>query len=88
MNKPKKIPMRKCVGCNESFEKRQLIRVVRNKEGEVFLDLTGKQNGRGAYLCKNVECFEKALKRKAIERALEVTLSDEIIETIKRGLNE
>lgn len=81
--KVKKVPMRKCVGCNEHFEKKSLIRIVKNNQGEVFLDVTGKQNGRGAYLCKNPACLELAFKKRAIERALEVSLSDELKDTIR-----
>ena len=64
MMKTKKIPMRMCLGCGEMKPKRELIRVVKSKEGDISLDLTGKKSGRGAYICKSVECFEKA--RKAI----------------------
>lgn len=81
--KEKKVPVRKCVGCNEHFEKKSLIRVVKNNSGEVFLDLTGKQNGRGAYLCKNPKCLEIAFKKKAIERVLEVNLDEELKATIR-----
>lgn len=81
--KEKKVPVRKCVGCNEHFEKKSLIRVVKNNAGEVFLDLTGKQNGRGAYLCKNPKCLEIAFKKRAIERVLEVQLDEELKATIR-----
>ena len=81
--KEKKVPVRKCVGCNEHFEKKSLIRVVKNNSGEVFLDLTGKQNGRGAYLCKNPKCLEIAFKKKAIERVLDVNLDEELKATIR-----
>ena len=60
MMKTKKIPMRMCLGCGEMKPKRELIRVVKSKEGDISLDLTGKKSGRGAYICKSVECFEKA----------------------------
>ena len=61
----KKIPMRKCVGCQEMKEKKSLIRVVKTAEGDIILDDTGKKNGRGAYICKSLECFKKAKKTKA-----------------------
>ena len=90
--KPKKIPMRMCVGCREMKEKRDLIRVVRSPEGEVSLDPTGRKNGRGAYLCRNVECMKKALKQRQLERQLEVSLSQEVtdgltaaMEALERG---
>ena len=60
----KKIPMRKCVGCQEMKEKKSLIRVVKTAEGDIILDDTGKKNGRGAYICKSLECFKKAKKTK------------------------
>ena len=66
----KKIPMRKCVGCQEMKEKKSLIRVVKTAEGDIILDDTGKKNGRGAYICKSLECFKKAKKTKALELSL------------------
>jgi len=65
----KKIPMRKCLGCNEMKEKKLLIRVVRSKEMVYAIDLTGKMNGRGAYICNTKACFDKAVKSKGLERA-------------------
>ena len=70
----KKIPMRKCVGCQEMKEKKSLIRVVKTAEGDIILDDTGKKNGRGAYICKSLECFKKAKKTKALERSLGVSV--------------
>ena len=67
----RKIPLRKCLATNEQLPKKELIRVVRNKEGQVFVDPTGKMNGRGAYICKNAECFTKAKKAKRFERKFE-----------------
>ncbi len=84
--KIKKIPMRRCIGCGESKPKKELIRVVKNKENEVFLDKTGKANGRGAYICFNKECLEKAIKTKAINRAFEMEISDETIEELKESI--
>ncbi len=78
MKKTKKIPLRKCLGCAEQFPKRELIRVVKNKEGQVFVDKSGRANGRGAYICHSADCLKKALKRNAIQRALQVALSDEV----------
>ena len=60
--KKRKIPLRRCVGCREMKDKRELLRIVRNNEGEIFVDPTGKKNGRGAYICKSMECFSKARK--------------------------
>lgn len=69
MMKTKKIPMRMCLGCGEMKPKRELIRVVKSKEGDISLDLTGKKSGRGAYICKSVECFEKARKQESLKEA-------------------
>ena len=65
----KKVPLRKCTGCQQMKEKKQLIRVVRTDENQYYMDLTGKMSGRGAYICKNIECFEKAFKSKGLERS-------------------
>ena len=67
--KPKKIPMRMCLGCNEMKPKKELIRVVKSPEGEISLDFTGKKSGRGAYSCRSVECFNKARKGRRLEKA-------------------
>ena len=74
----KKIPQRQCMGCRERKEKRQMIRVVRTPEGGVNLDFGGKMNGRGAYICPNPECLKKALRSKALDRSLEVTIPEEV----------
>ena len=80
--KPKKIPMRMCVGCREMKEKRELIRVVRTPEGQVELDATGKRSGRGAYVCRQADCLKRSIKQKQLERQLEITLTPEIIEAL------
>ena len=80
--KPKKIPMRMCVGCREMKEKRELIRIVRTPEGETVLDSTGKRSGRGAYICRRVECLRRAIRQKQLERQLEITLTPEITEAL------
>lgn len=67
--KPKKIPMRMCLGCNEMKPKKELIRAVKSPEGEISLDFTGKKSGRGAYICRSVECFNKARKGRRLEKA-------------------
>ncbi len=79
----KKQPLRTCMGCNNKKEKRELIRVVKNKENKISLDTTGKQEGRGAYLCKNIACLEKAIKSKRLEKALDTKISDEIYENLR-----
>ena len=80
--KPKKIPMRMCVGCREMKEKRELIRIVRTPEGEAVLDPTGKRSGRGAYVCRQAECLKRAIRQKQLERQLEITLTPEIIDML------
>ena len=74
----KKIPMRQCLGCREMKAKKELIRVVRSPEGEISLDFKGKANGRGAYVCPESACLKKAIKAKALERAFETAIPDEI----------
>ena len=85
-NVVKKIPERKCMGCNEKRPKKELIRVVRTPEGAVELDLTGKKSGRGAYICPVVKCYEKALKSKRLERCLEVEIPESVYDTVKENL--
>ena len=80
--KKKKIPLRKCVACNENRPKKELIRVVKNKENFVDVDLTGKMNGRGAYICSNSQCLEKAKKNKKLNRALGIDISEEVYEKL------
>lgn len=84
----KKIPMRMCVACREMCPKKELNRVVRTPEGEVVLDSTGRKNGRGAYLCRKQECLKKALKTRALERALGAPLSEETAESLERAFEE
>ena len=76
----KNLPQRTCMGCNA---KKDLIRVVKNKEGIISIDKTGKANGRGAYICNNIECLEKAIKSKRLERVLETKISEEIYENLR-----
>ncbi|MBQ8163573.1 MAG: YlxR family protein [Clostridia bacterium] len=85
--KVKKIPQRKCLGCMNSFPKKELIRVLRLPDGEVTIDLTGKKSGRGAYICKNEACLKKAIKSKRIASNLEVEISDDIVNQLLKELN-
>ena len=82
----KKKPMRKCVGCGESREKAMLIRVIRDTNGEIHLDPTGRANGRGAYVCRDMGCLEKAIKRKGLERSLKVSIPEDTLEQLKKEL--
>lgn len=84
--KVKKIPMRKCVGCNEQKSKKELIRIVKTKEGEISVDFTGKINGRGAYLCHDIACLEKAKKKNALSRALDCSIDEEVYEKLHKEL--
>ena len=74
----KKIPVRRCVGCNEGKPKKELVRVVKTAEGEIAVDVTGKKSGRGAYLCPDKNCLAKAQKAKRLERAFECAISEEV----------
>ena len=86
--KVKKIPMRMCLGCNEMKPKKELIRVVRDKEGTVSLDLTGRAAGRGAYLCRDKECFRKARKAKRFEKSFECRIDDTVYDSMEAELDE
>ena len=83
----KKIPLRKCTGCNEMKPKKELIRVLKTTEAEIILDKTGKKNGRGAYLCNSLECFKQARKSRGLERSLQIKIPDEIYETLEKELS-
>jgi len=78
--------MRQCIGCQEMKNKKEMIRVIKTAEEEILLDATGKKNGRGAYLCKSMECFEKAVKSKGLERSLKIKIPKEIYESLKEEL--
>lgn len=84
----KKIPMRKCVGCGEMKPKKELIRVLRTMEEEFVLDATGRKNGRGAYLCRSMECFEKAVKNKGLERSFKQAIPKEVYERLEKEMSE
>lgn len=86
--KQKKVPLRMCLGCQEMKSKKELIRIVKNKENEISVDFTGKKQGRGAYICRNTICFEKARKGKRLEKAFESSISEEIYEILKQQLEE
>lgn len=81
--KTKKIPLRRCVGCGEMFDKRDLVRAVKRPDGEIRLDLTGKMAGRGAYVCKKAECLRLAQKKHALDRSLGVTVDDSVYEKME-----
>ena len=83
----KKKPQRTCMGCNSKKDKNELIRIVKNNKNEITVDKTGKQEGRGAYICNSMECLEKAIKSRRIEKAIEAKISDEIFEQLKNLIN-
>lgn len=84
--KTRKIPLRKCTGCQEMKSKKELIRVVRSPEGEISIDFTGKKSGRGAYICPNAECLETAIRKKGLERSLEVEISSEVYDALRKEM--
>lgn len=79
----KKMPQRTCMGCNIKKDKSEFIRIVKNKAGEINIDKTGKMQGRGAYLCDNIECLEKAIKTRRIDRVFETQISNDIYEKLR-----
>lgn len=85
--KTKKIPMRMCVGCREMKPKKELIRVVRAPDGSVSMDPVGKKPGRGAYVCRNAACLQRAIKQRQLERQLEVQLSEEVASQLRQELD-
>lgn len=82
----KKAPLRKCTGCQQMQEKTTLIRVVKNKDNECIIDATGKKDGRGSYICKNIDCFNKAVKSKGFERSFKSAIPKEIYEKLRKEL--
>lgn len=84
--KQKKIPMRMCNGCMEMKPKKELIRIVKSPEGDVSVDLTGKKSGRGAYICRDIQCLEKAFKAKRLNKNLETNISDEIYNRLREEI--
>ena len=86
--KPRKIPTRQCLGCNEHKPKKELLRVLRTPEGEITLDFTGKKSGRGAYICYDVKCLKKARKSKRIDKSLEAEIPEEIYDKMERELED
>lgn len=86
--KTKKIPMRMCLGCREMKPKRELVRIVRNNQGQISLDKTGKAPGRGAYICPNQLCLSACIKTKALSRAFDAPVDEEVLDTIKEELDK
>lgn len=84
----KKLPERKCIGCSEVKPKKDLVRIVKNKEGEIFIDLTGKANGRGAYICPSIDCLEKAVKSNRLSKSFEQEIDNDVYEKLKEVINQ
>lgn len=83
---PKKVPLRMCISCREMKDKKDLVRIVKNNENQIFIDKTNKANGRGAYICSNPECFDKCIKTKALNRAFKCEIKDEVLQELKQTL--
>ena len=79
----KKIIQRTCIGCNEKKDKRELIRIVMNKQGDITIDKTGKQEGRGAYICDSIACLEKAIKTNKLKKAFDVNIEEQIYDELR-----
>lgn len=84
--KPKKVPLRMCVGCQEIKSKKELMRVVRTPEGVIVLDPTGKRSGRGAYMCRSEQCLTKAFKEKRLERVLKQQIAEDVYNALRAGI--
>ena len=84
----KKVPFRQCVGCGEMKSKKEMLRVLKTPEGPIVLDVTGKKNGRGAYLCKSEECMKKARKNKGLERSFKISIPDTVYEELEKEFSE
>lgn len=84
----KKFPQRQCIGCGEMKNKKEMIRILKSPEGEFSLDLTGRKNGRGAYLCPSMDCLRKAIKSKGLERSFKMAIPKEVYETLEREMEQ
>lgn len=88
MQKVKKVPQRKCIACQDRDNKKELVRIVKNKEGHIFLDKTGKANGRGAYICNCSECLKKAIKSNALSRAFKMEIPEDVYESLIKEIED
>ena len=88
MGSVRKVPMRKCTGCGEMKSKREMLRVLRTTEDEIILDATGRKNGRGAYLCRSADCFQKAVKSRGLERSLKTMIPAEVYESLEKEIEK
>lgn len=83
----KKIPQRQCIGCGQMKDKKELIRILKTQDGSIVIDATGKKNGRGAYICPDQECLQKAFKTKGLERSFKMAIDQSIYDELKKELN-
>ena len=88
MSTTKKIPLRKCIGCGEMKNKKELLRVLKTSENEIIFDVTGKKNGRGAYLCADSECLEKAIKKRGLDRSFKMSVPSEVYEHLTEEMKK
>lgn len=86
--KNKKIPMRQCIGCGEMKSKKEMMRILKTAEDEIVLDMTGKKNGRGAYVCMNLDCLKKARKSKALERSFKMAVGEDVYDALEKEFEE
>ena len=88
MSTVRKVPLRKCIGCNEMKNKKEMIRVVKTSDNEIILDTTGRKNGRGAYICPSMECLRKARKNKGLERSFKMAVPGEIYDSLEKEMEQ
>ena len=86
--RPRKMPLRQCTGCGERKEKKELVRIIKTPEDQIMIDLTGKKNGRGAYICRQKECLQKARKNKGLERSFKMSISPEVYDTLEKEFDQ
>jgi len=84
----KKVPMRQCVGCGEMKSKKELLRVIKTPEEDIVLDITGRKNGRGAYICASMECLKTARKKRGLERSLKVSIPEDVYESLEQEMSK
>ena len=84
----KKVPLRQCVGCGQMKSKKEMMRVIKTAEGDIVLDVTGRKNGRGAYLCKQEECLKMAMKNKGLERSFKMSIDQSVYESLQKECDE
>ena len=83
----KKVSLRRCIGCGDMIDKKELIRVIKTKENEISIDITGKKNGRGAYMCNSSECLNKAIKSRGLERSFKTSIPQDVYKELEKELN-